>query len=138
MRHARQRARRGQPFESVDQFVTFLPPADDDRRQLPVTFQRPRHGPFRFRQVQAIAAIVFADIAAFQFPHVLVGPAQHRLNVRAPAGVNQYVKLISERGGISGLPRPGPPSRKTAAPGVLRRQGCAAVFLEGGPRARQP
>jgi hypothetical protein len=32
--------------------------------------------------------------------------------------VDQYVKLISERGWISGLPRLGPPSRKTAAPGV--------------------
>ncbi len=96
MRQARQTARRAQPLESINQLVAFLAPAHHYRRQLPVAFQRPRHGSFGFRQVQAIASIVFADLLAFQLQQILVGPALHRLTVIAAPGADQYVKLISD------------------------------------------
>jgi hypothetical protein len=50
-RDLRQTAYGTQAFETVDQFVALLAPAHDDRRQLPVALQRPRHGAFRFRHV---------------------------------------------------------------------------------------
>src|SRR5207302_1589975 len=96
MRQARLTARRAQPLESIDQLVAFLTPAHHHRRQLPVTFQRPRHGSFGFRQVQAIASVVFADLLAFQLQQILVGPTLHKLTVIAAPGADQYVKLISD------------------------------------------
>src|SRR5271157_1209984 len=89
------RARRTQPFEAINELVALLALAHYHGRQLPVALQRPRHGALRLRQVQAIAAVVFADCLAFQLQHVLVGPTQHRLNVRAAPGIDQYGKLIS-------------------------------------------
>src|ERR1019366_1131127 len=61
-RDLRQSAYGAQTFETVDQFVAVLAPAHDDGRQLPIALQRPRHGAFRFRHVQAIVSVVFADL----------------------------------------------------------------------------
>jgi hypothetical protein len=45
--------------------------------------------------MQAIAAVVFADLLACKFQRVLVSPAQHSLKVLAPLSVDQYVRIIS-------------------------------------------
>ena len=98
MRDLRQAACRAQAFESVDQFVAFLAPAHHHGRQLPIALQRPRHGAFRFRHVQAIASVVFADLLAFQIEQIVVGPAQHsrpflagQVECKPVAGADQYV-----------------------------------------------
>ena len=59
------RARRAQPLEPIDEFIALLALAHHHGRQLPVALQRPRHGSLCLRQVQAIAAVVFADGLAF-------------------------------------------------------------------------
>src|SRR6202049_1863643 len=112
------RARRAQPLEAIDDLLALLTLAYHHGRQLPVALQRPHHGSLRLRKVQAIAAVVFADGLAFQLQHVLVGPTQHRLNVRAVPGVDQYGKLISASGALSRQPLAGPPSRETTTPGA--------------------
>ena len=67
----RQAAHRAQAFETVDQFVALLAAAHHHRRQLPIPLQRSRHGAFRFRHVQAIASVVFADFLALQIEQIL-------------------------------------------------------------------
>jgi len=64
-------ARRTQTFKSVDQFVAILSTATDDRRQLSVALQRPRHGTFRFRYMQPVASVVFTDLPAVSAGAVL-------------------------------------------------------------------
>jgi hypothetical protein len=95
MGEVRQRACGTQTLESIDQFVAVLAPAHHHRRYLPVALQGPRHGPFRLRQMQTIAAVVFANLVTTQLSQVVVSPVQHRPNVNAPRGANQYGKLIS-------------------------------------------
>ena len=138
---APQRARRGQPFESVDQFVTFLPPADDDRRQPPArNVQRPRHGPFRFRAGAGDSGHSVRRYRGIPVPARSRRPSAAQAEcTRAGGGRMNMLKLISERSaGSQGCRALGPPSRKTAAHPWRRRTPGAAVFLEGGPGRGSP
>ena len=76
--HRPQNAHRSQTFETVDKFQAALAPAHHHRRQLTVALQRPRHGTFRFRLVQAIAPVVLTDLATLQIRQTVLRPAQHR------------------------------------------------------------
>jgi hypothetical protein len=78
MREVRQAACRAQALESIDQFVAFLAPAHHHRGQLPIALQRPRHGPFRLREVESITAVVFTDLVHGEGQRTLLYPAQHR------------------------------------------------------------
>src|SRR5581483_4586399 len=66
-----------------------------------------------------IAPVVLADFLACQLQQALVRPTQHRLNVIAPAGGDQYVKLISGPAAQS-RPLPGRAFSASAAPAPTR------------------
>ena len=75
--HTLDGAGRPETLETVDQLVLGLPAADDNRRDLAVAGQRPRHRTFRFRHMQPIATVVLPDLFQSQIPNAVSDPVQH-------------------------------------------------------------
>lgn len=76
-RPPRQRSRRCQPLEAVQDLRRLLAQTDHDRRDLAVPVERPRQGRFRGGVRQTIAAVSFAEQTQRHASHVSHLPVGH-------------------------------------------------------------